>query len=89
MSIKLNRPARYFGTHGLAERYIEGVQERDDDLTLEFADYLATEGKLGVFPNLTLDMTVRQIVDKYIESPMGREALKDWAQERAEFELEP
>lgn len=90
MSIKLNRPARYAGTHELAEGYIERFGEQDEEMVEDFAEWLAQHGKLGACTlGITLDMTVRQLVERYVATALGREALKDWAQELAEAELEP
>jgi hypothetical protein len=69
---------------------MEGVLDGKDEIVGEFAEWLADEGGLGAYPaGMTLDMTVRQLVERYIETSLGREALKDWAQLRAEDELEP
>lgn len=90
MGTKWNRPAKYAGAQELAEQYLERFAAGNDDVRLEFAHWLADEGRLGAYPlGLELEMTVGQLVDRFVATPLGQAALKDWALEWAEADLEP
>lgn len=60
------------------------VDEGNTDALLSFAEYLAEEGELGDVAELSLEMTVRQLVELQITNASGRASLRTWARMLAE-----
>ncbi len=84
----LLRPATPADIDERAKRAIESVEDGNSDALLSFAEHLAEEGELGNVANISLDMTVGQLVEKQITTRDGMAELKAWARGLAEEQIE-
>jgi len=71
------------------ELAIEAIEERNEDALLAFAEHLLEEGLLGCgLEELTLDMTVKQLVSEYAATTDGQAEVMAWARELSEEQCE-
>lgn len=63
-----------------AQRPYDAVQDGNPDAIAGFAEHLVEEGLLGAGAGeMTLDLSVAQMVERYIQSRAGIAELKAWA----------
>lgn len=71
------------------ESAIEAIDDHNFEALLAFAEHLLEEGLLGCgLEELTLDMTVKQLVTEYAATADGKAEVKAWARGLAEEQCE-
>ncbi len=71
------------------EASVEAVEGRNPEAQLAFAEHLIDQGLLGYgLEELTLELSLREMVARYAETKDGQAELRAWAQALAEEQLE-
>lgn len=88
-AIGVSRRATHRDITQRTEAAIEAVTDNNPEALLAFAEHLLEEGLLGYgLEELTLDMTVKQLVIEYAATTDGKAEVRAWARGLAEEQCE-
>ncbi len=88
-AIGVSRRATHRDITERTEAAIEAIEEHSPEALTAFAEHLLEEGLLGMgIEELTLDMTVKQLVTEYAATTDGKAEVRAWARGLAEEQCE-
>ena len=88
-TIGVSRRATHRDIEERTEAAIEAIDDHNPEALLAFAEHLLEEGLLGMgIEEMTLDMTVKQLVTEYAATTDGQAEVRAWARELAEEQCE-